>query len=440
MTRLLRHGCIVTMDDKLTVFEDGALVSQDDTLVYVGLDRDIPACHLSDRDEEQDISDTLILPAFINCHTHMGMVSFRTLGDDVADRLRRFLIPLENEFMNAELAIASSRLAMAEMQLAGIGSALDMYFFEASIAQAARDMGFRLWAGETILADPHCDAPDAAGGIAICQDLLARYRNDPLITPVIAPHAPYSNSLQDLKAVQAFAKDNGILWTMHVSEMDFELKMFQESHCTTPIGYLSRHGLLDSSLLAVHCIHSTDEDMQLLVRSGSSVVHCPGANIKAAKGLARAPDMRKLGIPVSLGTDGPASGNTLDMFTQMKLYAILHKNAANDRTAIPARTVIPLCTSQAAGVLHAEHRIGSLEVGKKADVLVLGLDAPNMVPACDPYSLIIYSCGVQNVRHLMINGDWVVRDHRLTKVDIKELRRSFLSLAQPFFEAALTRS
>ncbi len=369
----------------------------------------------------------------------MGMVSFRTLGDDLADRLTRFLIPLENEYMNADLACASSRLAIAEMQLAGVSSALDMYFFEDQVARAAKDMGFRLWAGETLLADPHCDALDGAEGLDICRKLIASYRDDPLITPVIAPHAPYSTTLEDLKAAQALAREHGLLWTMHLSEMDFELKMFRESYDETPIGYLSRHGLLDSSLLAVHCIHTTDADIRLLAQSRTSVVHCPGANIKAAKGLARVPEMREQGIRASLGTDGPASGNTLDMFTQMKLYAILHKNASRDRTAIPARSVVPLCTSEAARILHADARIGSLETGKKADILVLGLDAPNMVPAYDPYSLIVYSSGVQNVRHLFINGDWVIRDHRLTRVDIKELRRDFLHLAQPFFEAVRRR-
>jgi 5-methylthioadenosine/S-adenosylhomocysteine deaminase len=380
------------------------------------------------------------MPALINCHTHMGMVSFRTLGDDVADRLRRFLVPLENEFMNPELAVASSRLAIAEMQLAGIGSALDMYFFEDRVARAAREMGLRLWAGETLMAAPHCDARNVQEGLEACRDLIAGYRGDPLITPVIAPHAPYSNSLQELEAAQALAREHGLLWTMHLSEMDFELQQFRDQHNQTPISCLADHGLLDDSLLAVHCIHTTDEDLRLLSDSGTAVVHCPGANIKAAKGLARAPAMRAHGIPVSLGTDGPASGNTLDMFTQMKLYAILHKNAASDRTAIPASTVVPLCTSEAARVLHASDRIGSLAVGKKADILVLGLDAPNMVPAYDPYSLVVYSCGVQNVRHVMIDGQWVVRNHRLARADIGTLRDDFLRLAQPFFESARKRS
>jgi len=437
--RILRHAYILTMDKQFSAYEDGALVIEDDILVYVGSDKDIPFHFRVAADEEVDLSDTLVMPSFINCHTHLGMVGFRTLGDDVADRLKRFLIPLENEFMNEELAVASSRLAIAEMQLAGVGAAVDMYFFEEAIAKTAVEMGFRLWAGETLMASPHCDAQDVAGGLAISRNLISTFGNHPLITPIIAPHAPYSTSFEDLKAAQALAREHGLLWTMHLSEMDFEMRSFRDTYDATPIRHLSNLDLLDDSLLAVHCIHTSDEDIQLLVQNGTSVVHCPGANFKAAKGLARIPEMMEQGIAVGLGTDGPSSGNTLDLFTQMKLYAILHKNEKKDRTAIPARSVVPLCTSEAAKLLHAYDRIGSLEEGKKADILVLGLDGPNMVPAYDPYSLIVYSSGVQNVQHLFTNGNWVVRDHRLTGVDLKQLKNDFLHVAQPFFEAACKR-
>jgi cytosine/adenosine deaminase-related metal-dependent hydrolase len=424
------------MDERLSAYEDGTLVVDDDTIVYVGPDRDIPPAFLERVDEVLDLSDTVVIPSFINCHTHLGMVAFRTLGDDVADRLKRFLIPLENECMTEELAVASARLAMAEMQLAGVGAAVDMYFFEVAIAEAAVEMGFRLWAGETLMSAPHCDVADVAGGLEVSRNLISSFAHHPLITPIIAPHAPYSTSFEELKLAQQLAREQGLLWTMHLSEMEFEMRSFRDTYGTTPIGQLSRLGLLDDSLLAVHCIHASDEDIHLIAQSGTSVVHCPGANIKAAKGLARIPAMLKQGIGVGLGTDGPSSGNTLDLFTQMKLYAILHKNELKDRTAIAAKSVVPLCTSEAAKVLKAYDRIGSLEVGKRADILVLGLDAPNMVPAYDPYSLIVYSSGVQNVRHVFTNGEWVVRDHQLTRVDLKRLKADFLRLAHPFFEAA----
>jgi cytosine/adenosine deaminase-related metal-dependent hydrolase len=440
MKYVLRHATILTMDEEATVFQDGALALEGDTITYVGDDAQLPLSLLQECDQEIDLTNTLLLPSFINCHTHMGMVAFRSLGDDCPDRLRRFLLPLENACMTEELAYASSRLAMAEMLLSGVGCAVDMYFFEDRVAEAAKELGFRLFAGETLMEDPHCDAKNGQEGLEKTLALIAKYADDPLITPILAPHAPYSNTVKVLRQAQEMAKQHGLLWTMHLSEMDFELEKYQKEFELSPIAYLEREALLDSSLLAVHCIHASDGDIALLAKYDTKVIHCPGANFKSAKGLARCPKMREEGVLVSLGTDGPASGNTLDVFTQMKLYAILHKNGLKDRTAIPAKSVVPLCTSEAARVLQAEKKIGSLEVGKKADMVVLSLDEPNMVPCHDPYSVVVYSCGVQNVRHVFVNGNWVVREHTLTGVSLANLRKEFFSVAQPFFEEAKKRS
>ncbi|AEV28703.1 cytosine deaminase-like metal-dependent hydrolase [Sphaerochaeta pleomorpha str. Grapes] len=440
MKYVLRHATILTMDTEETVLSDGSLVIEGDTIIYVGKDSALPPSLPATCDQELDLCDTIVMPALINGHTHMGMIAFRSLGDDCPDRLRRFLIPLENVCMTQELAYASSRLAMAEMLLSGTSCAVDMYFFEDVVAAAANEMGFRLYAGETLMEDPHCDAQDGQQGLEKTEALIAQSRGNSLVTPIIAPHAPYSNTVEVLKKAQALAKEHDLLWTMHLSEMDFEMEKYQNEYGLSPIAFLARQGLLDSSLLAAHCIHTSDEDIALLAKSGTRVIHCPGANFKSAKGLARCPKMREEGILVGLGTDGPASGNTLDLFTQMKLYAILHKNGLHDRTAIPAKSVVPLCTSEAAKVLKADHTIGSLEVGKKADILVLGLDQPNMVPCHDPYSVVVYSSGVQNVMHVFVNGKWVVRDHKLTGVSLSQLRDEFFLAAQPFFEEAGKRS
>ena len=440
MKYVLRHATILTMDERETVLDDGALAIEGDTIVFVGKDSELPPTLLASCDEELDLGDSLVMPALINGHTHMGMIAFRSLGDDCPDRLRRFLIPLENACMTKELAYASSRLAMAEMLLSGTASAVDMYFFEDVVAKAANEMGFRLFAGETLMEDPHCDASDGQGGLEKTKALIEQFRDDPLVTPILAPHAPYSNTVEVLKQAQALAKEQGLLWTMHLSEMDFEMEKYRNEYGLSPIAFLAKEGLLDSSLLAAHCIHTSDEDIALLAKSGTRVIHCPGANFKSAKGLARCPKMREEGILVGLGTDGPASGNTLDLFTQMKLYAILHKNGLGDRTAIPAKSVVPLCTSEAAKVLKAENKIGSLQVGKKADILVLGLDQPNMVPCHDPYSVVVYSTGVQNVTHVFVHGKWVVRNHTLTGVSLSQLREEFFEAAQPFFGEARKRS
>jgi len=434
MNCILQHAFVVCLDDELTVLEDGAVVVQDDTIVFVGKNEELPPTY--EAFEIFDCSTALVMPSMINCHTHLGMVSFRTLGDDIADRLRRFLLPLENSCMHEQLAVASARVAIAEMQLSGISSAVDMYFFEDALAKVAQEMKFRLWGGETLMAEPHCSAHDGKEGLLATQKLIDTYQDNAYFTPIIAPHAPYSNTLEDLEAAHALAKKHNLLWTMHLSEMDFEMELYREKYDQTPIGFLASKGLLDASLLAVHCLHTSDEDLDLLSKAKTSVVHCPGANTKAAKGFARIADMREKGIKVCLGTDGPSSGNTLDLFTQMKLYAILQKNLKKDRTAIPAKTVVPLVTRDAAKILHAQQQIGSLEVGKKADLLILDLEAPNMIPCIDPYSLLVYSAGVQNVRHVMTNGEWVVRDHQLKSGDLAQIRKNFYQVAQCFFKEA----
>jgi len=226
---------------------------------------------------------------------------------------------------------------------------------------------------------------------------------------------------------------------MHLSEMDFELEQFASHYKMTPIAYLESLGILDDHLVAVHCIHTTDDDLALLAKHKTTVVHCPGANAKAGKGVARIYAMLQRGIQVCLGTDGPSSGNTLDLFTQMKLCAILQKNAHKDRTLLKSREIVPMVTSIAAKALGMEDHLGSLQEGKQADILVLGLNAPNTTPCFDPYSVLVYSAGVQNVRHLFTRGEWIVRDQQLTKCNLVTIREEFLQAAQPFLAEAKKR-
>jgi len=437
MNLAFRHAMILTEDKDQTIIEDGVLVIEGQTIAYIGIDTMIPAQYASF--EMLDCTDCLILPSMINCHTHTGMVAFRSLGDDIADRLRRFLLPLEKSCMTESLAAASASLAIAEMQLSGIGCAVDMYYYEKKIAQTASEMGFRLFGGETIMEESPCNSKTSEQGLGYAEGLRESEKDNPYYHPIYAPHAPYSVSSSTLRTIHEEAHKHNTKWTMHLSEMDFELEQFASHHRMTPIAYLESLGILDDHLLAVHCIHTTDDDLALLAKHNTTVVHCPGANAKAGKGVARVFAMVQGGIQVCLGTDGPSSGNTLDMFTQMKLCAILQKNALKDRTLLTARQVVPMVTSLAAKALGMEDRQGSLEVGKQADILVLGLEAPNTTPCFDPYSVLVYSAGVQNVRHLFTRGEWVVKDRQLTRSDLSILREKFLEAAQPFFAEAMKR-
>lgn len=437
MDMVFRHALILTEDTDQTIIEDGALVIVGQTIAYVGPDGLLPYGYALF--EMLDCTDCLILPSLINSHTHTGMVAFRSLGDDIADRLRRFLLPLENACMTATLASASAALAIAEMQSSGIGCAVDMYYYEKEIAKIASEMGFRLFGGETIMEDSTCNSKSSKQGLKYANSLHEAEKDNPYYTPVYAPHAPYSVSTSTLKTISRLAHKNDLKWTMHLSEMDFELELFASRYNMTPIAYLDSLGILDDRLIAAHCIHTTDEDLALLARHKTAVVHCPGANAKAGKGVARVHAMMQRGITVCLGTDGPSSGNTLDLFTQMKLCAILQKNAQGDRTILQAKQVVPMVTSSAAKALGMGDTLGSLERGKDADILVLGLDRPNTTPCFDPYSVLVYSAGVQNVRHLFTRGEWIVKDQELVKSDIKALRETFLEAAHLFFAEAKKR-
>ncbi len=422
---VFRHATILTENNKQHVITDGALAFEGTTITYVGPDSALPKRYATFL--QLDCSDCLLLPSLTNCHTHTGMVAFRSLGDDIADRLRRFLLPLERTCMTQELAKASAALAIAEMRLpvsVGRSTCTTM----SRILPSLQSRCFFLSFAEKPSGGESCNSSNAEQAIAYGKDIP----NSPFVHRMYAAHAPYSVTIDHLKTLQALAKREQARWTMHLSEMDFEMEYYASSFGMTPIAYLESQGLLDKNLLAAHCIHTTDDDLRLLAKHNVAVVHCPVANAKSAKGVARIHAMLQKGIPVCLGTDGPASGNSLDLFTQMRLCAILQKNAQGDRSLLPASEVVPMATSVAARVLGIEKSSGSLEVGKDADILVLGLTKPNMQPCFDPYSGLCSVLASRTYRHLFTKGSWVVRDHHLAYADEKELRLRFQQAATGF--------
>lgn len=418
---ILRHGLVLTMDDEGHIFEDGFIIFSPDGIIAVGEEKNFP--EEFDSFPCRDMGGHLIMPGMINTHTHLGMVSFRSLADDYKDRLKRFLMPLENNAMTKELAAASSRIAMAEMIRAGITAAVDMYYYEAEIAREADSLGFRLWAGETVLSSPHPGASDLSESFSRCDELM-RNSSD-LVTPLIAPHAPYSLPMDDLKEVFRYRKANGIGWTMHLEEMPFEMEAFARDYSSTPVTIMSEENLLDSSLIAAHLIFTSDEDINILSETGVNAALCPVANAKSAKGVAKGLEMMK-SVNVTLGTDGPSSGNTLDLFTQMKVFAVLNKNRLADRTAMPASSIVPLVTRNAGKALG--RNIGQLLEGFESDISVLSLSDPNMIPCYDPYSILVYSAQPQNVTDVYIKGKAMLESGKFTF--------SFSDMVSSFNEAA----
>ncbi|WP_208559386.1 amidohydrolase [Marinilactibacillus kalidii] len=437
MSTLIKNIHILTMDEEKTTYPDGYILIEGSDISSIGHMKDLP--EKVKATEVIDGKQAIAMPGMINTHTHIGMIPFRSLGDDYPDRLRRFLFPLENECMTESLAYHSGKYAIAEMQLAGVTTFMDMYYFEDAVAKATDEMGSRAILGETVIDFPTCDTTEAYGGLDYARQFIPKWLNHELITPAIAPHATNTNSPEKLKEAARLAEYYQVPITMHVAEMDYEMAYFQEQNNLTPVGFLADIGILSERLVAAHCIHLSDEDIHILKKYNVKVAHCIGANTKSAKGVARVADLLKSEIPVGLGTDGPSSGNTLDLFTQMKLFANFHKTNLKDRAAFPAVEIVERATMGGAKVLGLEDKVGSLEIGKKADIVLVETDSVNMFPIFDPYAALVYSANASNVQDVFINGQRKVKQKQLNQENLKDLRRNLSEQMAAFATSAKKR-
>ncbi|OHE63439.1 MAG: amidohydrolase [Treponema sp. GWB1_62_6] len=434
MNFLIYNVRVLTMNAAFDEWTDGCVVVEGDSIVAVG------EKSLSDRypsHQRIDGDGGILIPGLVNAHTHVGMIPFRSLGDDCPDRLRRLLFPLEAA-MTRELVRASARYACCEMLLAGTTTIVDMYFFEGEIAKVVKEAGMRALLGETVIDFPVCDAPAPYGGLDYAARFIPEWLGDELITPMIAPHGTNTNSPEKIMEAWELARRHGVPMTMHVSEMDYEVAHFRGKYALTPIGFLDSLGVLDEYFIAAHCILAEETDLDILARRGCAVAHCIGANTKSAKGVAPVKAMLERGIPVALGTDGPASGNTLDLFTQMDLFAKFHKTANRDRAIFPAREIVALATIGAAKALRLDDKTGSIEIGKKADLTLVETRSANMFPIYDPYATVVYGAKAANVDSVFVNGRPLVRGKRLTCLSL-EAARDDLSAVMGDFRLAADR-
>ena len=424
MKTFLVNATVVTMDGEGRIYDRGYAAFEDGVILDAG---SMESLRLTEDAQVLDGKGGILMPGMVNLHSHLGMVPFRGLGDDCKDRLRVFLLPMEQKAMDARLTYLSTRYGAAEMLLGGVTTVVDMYYFEEEAARAMDEMGIRGIAGETIMEDPTCDSPSPEKALEYARKLMEHYKDHPRIRGCAAPHGTSTCSEKTLKAAWQLNREFGAPFTLHTAEMDYEMAYFRDRYQMTPAEFLDSIGVLDSRTLAAHCIHMTDEDIRLFAVKGAKAAHCIGSNTKAAKGVSPVEKMLENGIAVGLGTDGPASGNTLDIITQMKLCADFHKNETRDRSAFPAKTIVELATIKGAKALGMDHMIGSIETGKRADLVLLETESANMFPVYDPYSALVYSACAQNVDTVFVDGVCLVRGKRLVREDLGRLR---LELAQ----------
>ena len=431
MKLLIKNVSVLTMDRQKNTYENGYVCIEDSMIKSVGEgEPDFSA------DKVIDGRGGILLPGLINTHCHVSMIPFRSMGDDCPDRLRRFLFPLENQAMTEKLVYLSARYGICEMLLAGVTTFADMYYFEGEVAKACEELGIRGVLGETVIGQPTCDSKEPYGGLALAEAFIKEYRGRELVRPMIAPHATNTNSPEALREAFAIAEKYDTLFTLHASEMDYEMTYFRDIWHQTPIEFLNDTGVLSGRTLAAHCIHLTEKDLDILEKTGTSVSHCIGSNTKAGKGVAPVNKMAERHIPVGFGTDGPSSGNTLDLFTQFRLFASFQKTVNNDRGLFPTDEIVAIGTTGGARALHMDTEIGSLEAGKKADMILVETDSVNMFPSYNPYSALVYSANASNVDTVIVNGQVIVSEKKLVNASLSEIRRDLQNEMGAFVKEA----
>jgi 5-methylthioadenosine/S-adenosylhomocysteine deaminase len=411
-------GIVVTMDGHRHIYDDGAVVVTGDTIIATGPRADIEARYKSQH--TLDAKNKLVLPGFINGHTHVPMTLFRGLHDDVTlnDWLYKYIFPAEAKNVTEEFVRWGTRLAIAEQIRSGVTTFADMYYFEDAVAEETKAAGMRGVLGETFIDFPAPDNKSNAAMLAYTEKFLQKWQGDPLIHAAPAPHSIYTCSQKTLQDATALARKYHAPILIHVAEMKKEWDDSEKQNGMSPVQYLDKLGVLGPDLVAAHCIFVDEADRKLLAQHDVGCVHNPSSNMMIASGVSPVPEMRAAGIAVGLGTDGPAgSNNDLDLMEEIDLAAKLAKITKMSPLALNAQAVVEMATIDGARALHMEKEIGSLEQGKKADLILIGLDKPNAVPMYDIYAQIAYALKASDVETVMIGGRVVMNDHKLLTVD-----------------------
>jgi 5-methylthioadenosine/S-adenosylhomocysteine deaminase len=419
---IVSGGIVVTMDSARAIHQDGSVAVRGDSIVAVG-----PRAEIEGRYQSPQVIDArghLVLPGLINGHTHVPMTLFRGLHDDVTlnDWLYKYIFPAEAKNVNEEFVRWGTRLAAAEQIRAGVTTFADMYYFEDAIAEETKAAGMRGVLGETFIDFPAPDNKSEAEMLAYTDRFLKRWQGDPLIHAAPAPHSIYTCSKKTLQDAAALARKYHAPILIHVAEMKKEWEDSEKTNGMSPVQYLDKIGVLGPDIIAAHCIFVDEADRKLLAQRGVGCVHNPSSNMMIASGVSPVPEMRAAGIAVGLGTDGPAgSNNDLDLMEEIDLAAKLAKISKMDPLALNAKSVVEMATIDGARALHMEKEIGSLEEGKKADLVLISLNEPNAVPMYEIYAQIAYSLKGSNVETVIIGGKIVMQDHLLLTVDERKV-------------------
>lgn len=431
---ILQGGTVVTMSSAHDLFPEGAVAIDGETIVAVGDAEEITSAFKSH--ETVDCRGQVIMPGLVNAHTHVPMTLLRGLNDDLRlDVWLGYLMPVEREFVTPEFVKLGTRLACAEMIRGGVTSFADMYYFESEIAEETASVGMRALLGQTILIFPAPDAENFEEGLILCRRFIEKWRGHPLIVPAVAPHAWYTATPELLRACADLARSYDVPLHTHIAETALEVQDSKEQNNVPVVPWNAKHGILETKLLAAHCVHLDRGEMYDLKKAGAGVAHCPSSNLKLASGFARVGMMLEMGLNVGVGTDGPASNNDLDMFEEVHLAALLAKSVSNDPTVLPARQALEVATIGGARAMHMADITGSLERGKRADIAVVDTKEIHNWPHFHNqedavYSRLIYAAKSSDVAHVICNGQWLMRDRELLTIDEAQAQADAAEMAE----------
>ena len=423
---IIKNALVLTMDEEFNIYKHGAIAILSDSIEAVGPEDYILSNYTSN--ETIDCNGKILMPGLINAHTHVPMTLLRGLADDLRLDvwLLGYMMPVEREFVTPEFVKLGTQIACAEMIRSGITTFADMYYFEDEVAQATAEVGMRAVCGESILKFPTPDAQAYEDSLAYSREFIKRWKNHPLIVPAIAPHAPYTCTEDILQKSKDLAIEFDVPLHIHLAESASEVENMRNEHGMPVIPYVKKNNLFDAKVIAAHCVHVDPGEIRTLKNSNVGVAHNPSSNLKLASGIAPINQMMSQGINVGIGTDGPASNNDLDMFEEMRLTTFLAKGTSGDPTALPAKITLAMATRIGAKAIHLGHLIGSLEPGKRADIITIDISPTHNSPSFrhhkdGPYSQVVYASKATDVTDVMINGKWLMQNHELLTVNEAEL-------------------
>jgi 5-methylthioadenosine/S-adenosylhomocysteine deaminase len=414
---------VLPMDKGLTVIKDGAVAIKGPEIIEVGNSAAIFKKYISEAVIKEERS--VVLPGLINTHTHAAMVYFRGIADDLPlkDWLENHIWPAENRWLGPEFISDAIELACLEMLKGGVTTYNDMYFYEDAAGKATKKIGMRAVLGVGILDFPTKSASTSDEYFANAESFIKEWKGkeDDLVTPCIAPHALYTCGPDTLKKAKALAEKYNVLIHIHLSETESEVRGVVGRYNKRPVEYLEALGFLDETVLAAHCIWLEDKEIELLAKRKVGVSHCMESNLKLASGFAPVATMLMEGIKVTFGTDGAASNNDLNILSEMSTTAKVHKALSKDPTVLDAKKVLLMATRWGAEVLGLGHKVGSIEKGKIADIIIINLKKPHLTPLYDVYSHIVYAAMASDVETVMVNGKVVVSGGKLVTADESEI-------------------